>query len=51
MAEAAAEKPGSRAVWREAVQLEDFRDQEQHALRGSEVFLDREVGRVRGVRH
>ena len=39
------------AVWREAVELEDLRDQEQHALRRSELFLDRDVGDRRGRRH
>ena len=51
MAAAAAEKPGSGAVWREAVELKEFRDQEQHALSRSELFLDRDVGDRCGRRH
>ena len=49
MVEAAAARSG--AVWREALQLKELGDQEQHALRRSKLFLDREVGRVRDGRH
>ena len=51
MAEAAAEKPCREPSGGEAVELKELGDQEQDALRGSELFFDREIGRVRGVRH
>ena len=51
MAEAAAEKPCREPSGGEAGELKEFGDQEQGALRGSELFLDREVRRACGVRH
>ena len=51
MAEAAAEKPCREPLGGEAVERKELGDQEQDALRRSELFLDRELGRGRGVRH
>ena len=39
-------EPVPGALWREAAELEQLGHQEEHALRGSKLFLYREAGRV-----